>query len=148
MHWSTKEGEMLAEYMQDGSIGRRINIEVKIQNDQVAFRYLIPRTTPLEELQIADELTEFALATKAPGPIAEIPGAGWIAIAEDGNNGSYPPMKLVKSPSGILVTHLSKPWESVTPFTTPWRVIGLGSSATQARSATAASPTKPPAPPP
>jgi Glycosyl-hydrolase 97 N-terminal len=134
-HWSSKEGEMLAEYMQDGSIGRRINIEVKIQNESVAFRYIIPRTTPLEELQIADELTEFALATNAPGPVAQIPGAGWIAIAEHGNDGSYPPMKLVKSATGILVTHLTKTWESITPFTSPWRVIGIGSSETQARSA-------------
>jgi hypothetical protein len=140
-HWSSKEGEMVAQYMQDGSIGRRIDIEVTVQNERVAFRYVIPRTTPLEELQIADELTEFALATDAPGPVAEIPGAGWIAIAEHGNDGSYPPMKLVKSASGILVTHLSKTWESVTPFTTPWRVIGLGRSSTQARSA--ASPASP-----
>jgi hypothetical protein len=135
MHWSTEDGGMTAEYMQNGSIGRRMNIEVKLQNDRVAFRYVIPRTTPLEEIKIADELTEFALATKAPAQVAEIPGSGWVAVGERGQAGSYPPLNLAKSEAGILVTHLSKTWESVTPMTTPWRVIGLGATREAAISA-------------
>jgi len=135
MHWSTKDGEMIAEYMQNGSIGRRINIEAKIQNERLAFRYVIPRTTPLEEIQVADELTEFALATKAAAQVGEIPGVGWVAIGERGKAGSYPAMTLVKSQAGILVTHLGKTWESVTPLTTPWRVIGMGPTRQAALSA-------------
>jgi hypothetical protein len=26
----------------------------------------------------------------------------------------------------VLITHFPKLWESVTPLTTPWRVIGVG----------------------
>ena len=124
--WSSQRGSMTAEYMQNGSIGRRINIEVRAWNDGVAFRYVIPRTAPLQDLQIADELTEFALATKHAEPVTEVPGAGWAAIGEQGGERGYPPLKLISEDNSILITHLAKTWESTTPLTTPWRVIGLG----------------------
>jgi len=38
--------------MQNGSLGRRINVEVRAADDGIAFRYVIPRSTPLEELLI------------------------------------------------------------------------------------------------
>ncbi len=51
-----------AEYMQNGSIGRRLNLEVRVWDDAVAFRYVIPRSTALDEILIDNELTEFHIA--------------------------------------------------------------------------------------
>ena len=48
-------GRLVAEYMQNGSLGRRINIEVRAADDGVAFRYVIPQTTPLVKMLIEDE---------------------------------------------------------------------------------------------
>jgi hypothetical protein len=35
--------------MQNGSLGRLITVEVRVWDDAAAFRYLIPRSAPLEE---------------------------------------------------------------------------------------------------
>ena len=53
---------LLAEYMQNGSLGRQISIEARAYDDGVAFRYIIPNTTPLPEVRIDTEETEFNLA--------------------------------------------------------------------------------------
>ena len=45
---------LLAKYMQNGSLGRLIDIEARVYNDGVAFRYLIPPSTPLSDLSIAE----------------------------------------------------------------------------------------------
>lgn len=50
---------LIAEYLQNGSLGRRLNVEVRAYDDGVAFRYIVPRTTPLEEIRIEDESTQF-----------------------------------------------------------------------------------------
>jgi len=42
--------------------GRRFDLIVRAYNDGVAFRYSVPRQAGLPNLQIADELSEFALA--------------------------------------------------------------------------------------
>ena len=123
---------MTAEYMQNGSLGRKVNIEARITNDTVAFRYIVPRTTAVFQMPVNTELTEFVLPVKVAGspavPFAiEIPGASWIAIGEV-NPGPYPAMQLVASPDNILTTHFTRPWETTTPFTSPWRVIAIGSS--------------------
>ena len=34
---------LVAEYMQNGSIGRRINVEARVWNNGIAFRYVIPQ---------------------------------------------------------------------------------------------------------
>jgi len=130
--WSSGPNTMTVEFMQNGSIGRRINVEVRTWNDGAAFRFVIPRTTPLRELPINDELTEFALATKITEPVTlpfaqEIPGAGWVAIGEQ-RSGDYPPVSLEKSEENILITHIAQRWDTVTPLTSPWRVIGLGAT--------------------
>ena len=53
---------LIVEYMQNGSLGRRIDVEVRVWNDGVAFRYLIPNSTPLGKILIEEEFTEFELA--------------------------------------------------------------------------------------
>jgi hypothetical protein len=66
-HWSTDTTtpgsyhSMLLEYIQDGTVGRRINVEVRAYDDGVAFRYLIPRVTPLYDIPIHDEGTGFSI---------------------------------------------------------------------------------------
>ncbi len=133
MNYSQGPGTLTAHYMQDGSLGRLIDVEAKIWNGGVAFRYVIPKSTPLIQIPILSELTEFALPIKVPEPvphpfIAELPGGAWISIGEQGAAGSYPPLALVRKRDEpkVLITQFPKLWESTTPLTTPWRVIGIG----------------------
>lgn len=121
---------LIAHYMQDGSIGRLLDIEVNAWNDRVAFRYSIPPTTALEDSRILTELTEFHLPINVPpeAPIpfvAQIPGQIRISIGEEGRAGDYPPMTLIRSEDDprTLITHFAKPWNTVLPLKTPWRVI-------------------------
>ena len=50
---------LLAEYLQNGSLGRRLNVEVRAYDDGVAFRLTIPFTTPTPEVRIDSEESEF-----------------------------------------------------------------------------------------
>src|SRR6516225_7324579 len=50
---------LLAEYLQNGSIGRRLNVEVRAFDDGVAFRLTIPDTTPTPEVRVDNEESEF-----------------------------------------------------------------------------------------
>jgi alpha-glucosidase len=122
---------LIAEYMQNGSLGRRINVEVRAADDGIAFRYVIPKSTPLVELLIEDETTEFAFAedgeaftgsgegrgiaklsqidskSRAPLPfVAHQPGVGWVAIAELGTAG-YPRAYLAHSDGTVMITRLA-----------------------------------------
>jgi hypothetical protein len=107
-----------ARYMQNGSLGRLLELEVRAYDDGVAFRYLIPRSILLEELLITEEATEFNLPHPEGITIAEVPTA------------KYPPMKLSKTDGSNLVTRLSAAskiaYQGTTPFTGPWRVIAVG----------------------
>ena len=119
-----------AEYMQNGSLGRRLNVEVRVFDDGVAFRYLIPRATPLIQLEIENELTEFEFAQDGPAfqaandpvnavslaginPKAEValpfvieqPGIGWVEIGEVRAAG-YPAMSLVHAGGTTMQTSL------------------------------------------
>ena len=53
---------LLAEYLQNGSLGRRLNVEVRAYDDGVAFRLTIPYTTPTPEVRIDSEESEFNFA--------------------------------------------------------------------------------------
>ncbi|MEO5926803.1 MAG: glycoside hydrolase family 97 protein [Bryobacteraceae bacterium] len=57
--------EVVAEYLQNGSLGRRLNIEARVFNDGVAFRYVIPPTMNLENFRSPNEITEFVFAKDA-----------------------------------------------------------------------------------
>lgn len=54
--------EVIAEYLQNGSLGRMMTLEVRAFNDGVAFRYVVPPSPPLLEMRIENELTEFHFA--------------------------------------------------------------------------------------
>ena len=143
------------EYMQNGSLGRRINVEVRAANDGIAFRYLIPKTSPVENLLLEDETTEFALARDGAANlpnrigstrlaqidtksrmslpfIAQQPGVGWVVINEV-RAGDYPRASLVRSEGTVFLTRLQSTegdpavvFESATPLTCPWRVVMVG----------------------
>jgi alpha-glucosidase len=141
---------LIAEYMQDGSTGRLINVEVRVYNDGLAFRCVVPKSSPLENLRIEDEETEFRLAQNTDAlsrivpetPIslpfvAEQPGVAWIAITE-ARTPNYGRMSLIRVNGTTLISRLAKSggtpnlaFDGTTPFTGPWRVILIGSSRSQ-----------------
>jgi alpha-glucosidase len=127
---------VIPEYMQNGSLGRRITVEARAYDDGVAFRYLIPRSAPLESLLIQNEITEFrfssridldaiASGTESAMPFAaKLPGGSWIGIA------SSAPASVGHYEGSALVTRLphlaDRPLlavETKTPWTSPWRVL-------------------------
>jgi len=127
---------LIAQYLQNGTVGRRLNVEARVWDDGVAFRYLIPATAALNELLIEDELTEFSFVKKVdlPGPVAlplvmEQPGTGWVGIYEAGA-GAYPRTNLVRSDPTTMITRLVQAdripriaYDGKTPFTGPWRIV-------------------------
>ncbi len=134
---SDKYHGLTADYMQDGSLGRRVNVEVRVYDDGVAFRYILPQSTPLKELVIHDEATEFAFAQPAPGLVegaasfaTRQPG-GWVGIAEIAEP-AFAPMYLTRYSESILTARLRKKkdsnvaFEGTTPLTFPWRVLVIG----------------------
>ena len=135
---------LLAEYMQNGSLGRRMDVEVRVYNDGVAFRYLIPKSTPLDEILVHDEGTGFAFvhadalartevnATFDLPFVASQPEAGWIAITDMGE-AKYPRMHLVHAGGTDLISRLARnphnpnvAFEGTTPLSWPWRLIIFG----------------------
>jgi hypothetical protein len=131
---------LIAQYMQNGSLGRRLDVEVRVTDDGVAFRYEIPRSTPLERILVDDEVTEFdlgggtAAGASIPMPlIVERPGIGWIAIAESQAT-PYPRAHLATMERNVLITRLPRQdalhpgFAGTTPMVGPWRVIAVGAT--------------------
>jgi alpha-glucosidase len=134
---------LLADYLQNSSTGRRIQIEVRVWNDGVAFRYLIPPQATQVDLLIEDDATEFHLAQdpigglpeKAPLPFLwQVAGADWAGIFE-GHLANFPAMSLVRSDAHTMMAHVpDKPGDpgvafaGVPPWTGPWHVIAVGTS--------------------
>jgi alpha-glucosidase len=56
---------LIAQYLQNGTLGRRITVEVRAYDDGIAFRYVVPWSNPLVDMQIVDELTEVQFAQDA-----------------------------------------------------------------------------------
>ena len=56
---------LTAEYLQNGSLGRMVTVEVRAYDDGVAFRYVVPFNEQLRNMQIDDEFTEFQFAKDA-----------------------------------------------------------------------------------
>jgi Glycosyl-hydrolase 97 N-terminal len=113
-HTSTGPGyrALTVEYMQNGSLGRRINLEARAYDDRVEFRYLIPRSTMLDEIRIEDEATEFVLA--APAQVSEkpLPGFPRMTVVDGAAH-------LARDSSGVAFvgrTPLVCPWRQVTPL--------------------------------
>ena len=65
---------LIAQYLQNGSLGRRVTIEARAYDDGIAFRYYIPRTSTVEDLQIEEELTDFRFAQDGEAYAASLSG--------------------------------------------------------------------------
>jgi glycosyl hydrolase family 97 len=105
---SSKYNSLIAKYMQNGSLGRLINVEVRAYNDGIAFRYVIPPSTPLMEILIAEEATEFR------------PSKPGLVTLTESDPKNYPPMHLDQT-----LIRLARPYQGTTPLTSPWRIISL-----------------------
>jgi hypothetical protein len=153
-----KYNSLIAHYMQNGSLGRLIDVEARAYNDGVAFRYVIPPSTPLTEFIIAEEATEFHFAEKLDvgswvdgGPefgynmefssgkpnsfVTLRLSSTWVAISESLPK-DYPPMRLMRVNPTTDLLRLDRKFEQRTPLTCPWRIISMGSNPKSAISAT------------
>jgi alpha-glucosidase len=139
---------LVAHYMQNGTLGRQIDIEARAYDDGIAFRYFIPLTNPLANFYLRDEMTQFNFAQphvldhlpKQPDYdlpfVVEEPGVGWVAIAESGSaeqsSIKYPPTYLIRSGDGMrtnLPRSKSDPtvaFTGVTPLHWIWRIVLVG----------------------
>ena len=114
-----KYNSLVMKYMQNGSLGRLINVETRAYDDGVAFRYVIPRSTPLMEIPIAEEATEFRFA--ANPPVAREA----VTIGEAKVEG-FPRMRLMRESASTELTRLERKFEGTTPLTCPWRIVSIG----------------------
>ena len=133
---------LFADYLQTSTTGRRIQLEVRVWNDGVAFRYTVPKSPLLVDLLIEDDATQFYFANDAAGgrpaqaelPYTEQePGVGWVGIYDSPQAG-FPRMQLIRSDAHLMLSHLpDKPhdpkvaFEGKTPWTSPWHIIVIGS---------------------
>ena len=150
---SEKYNSLIAHYMQNGSLGRLIDVEARAYNDGVAFRYVLPRSTPLTDFVITEEATEFHFAEKLVGlleggPELEYLPSGrpspfvilhvsstWVGISESLPK-DYPRMRLIRTNPSTDLVRLDRKFEQRTPLTCPWRIISIGPNPKSAMSAT------------
>jgi alpha-glucosidase len=139
---------LVAHYMQNGTLGRQLDVEARAYDDGIAFRYFIPRTNPVADFYLRDEMTQFNFAQpqvldrlpKQPDfdlpLVVEEPGVGWVAIAESSSAGKssvdYPQTYLIRSGNGMR-TNLPRSkadptvaFTGVTPLTWIWRMVLVG----------------------
>jgi alpha-glucosidase len=133
---------LVARYMQNGSLGRRLDVEVRAYDNGVAFRYVIPQSNPLEDILIRDEATQFnfaqpdALNHLAAQPDFDLPfTADGVTITDAGpeaKDPKYPRTYLIRSGDGML-TNLARSkseptvaFAGKTPLVWPWRVVLVG----------------------
>jgi hypothetical protein len=130
-----------ADYLQTSTTGRRIQFEVRVWNDGVAFRYIVPRSALLFDLAIADDTTQFRFASagreKLPEEatlpyVREVPGVAWVGIDTQETSG-FPKMQLKRLDAQTMVTHLPggvpeqlPAFKTQTPWTGSWHIILIG----------------------
>jgi len=127
-----------ADYLQTSTTGRRIQFEVRVWNDGIAFRYMVPRSALLFDLAILDDTTQFRFAGGAPGelpasaalPFAhELASGGWLGIY------GFPPMELHRFDAHTMAIHLpggvpeqKAALQAQTPWTGPWHIVVFADS--------------------
>jgi hypothetical protein len=126
-----------ADYLQTSTTGRRIQFEVRVWNDGIAFRYMVPRSALLYDLAILDDTTQFRFAhdagefpMNAALPFAhELPGGGWLGIY------GPPSMELRRFDPGTMAVHLpgglpdqKAAVQAQTPWTGPWHILVFADS--------------------
>ena len=127
-----------ADYLQTSTTGRRIQFEVRVWNDGIAFRYIVPRSALLYDLAILEDTTQFRFAGDAPPNLPattalpfehELIGGGWLGIF------GAPPMELRRFDDHTLTVHLpggvteqKAALQAKTPWTGPWHVLVFADS--------------------
>jgi len=136
---------LVAHYMQNGTLGRQMDVEARAYDDGIAFRYFIPRTNPVADFDLRDEMTQFNFAqpeilNHLPNQpdfdlpfVVDEPDIGWVAISESTGGGTssirYPPTYLIRSGDGMrtnLPRSESDPtvaFTGKTPLEWIWRVV-------------------------
>jgi alpha-glucosidase len=144
MYADKKPNSAIAHYMQNGSLGRRLDIEIRAFDNGIAFRYILPPSTPLMDFLIRDEKTEFNFADPSvlshlPSKpdfdlpfIVTLPDGQFAEIAQAGpqlNDPKFPKTYLIRTDTGMM-TNLSRnkvdpdtAMAAKTPLTWPWREI-------------------------
>ncbi len=134
-------GSLITRYMQNGSLGRRLDVETRVFDGGVAFRYVIARTAPVEEILVRDEVTEFNF----PSDLVEVGAGLWripsssafVAVLNGPAAGGFPEMHLERSAGSAtgFITRLMEhkndtdyAYVGTTPMAGPWRVIEIGAS--------------------
>ena len=142
---------ILLKLKENGLAHRLLNIELRIYDEGVAFRYIIPEQKDTDLWVIKRELSEFRFIdgakgfpiysgeetiSKIPVPIDEIKqearypltintGFGFASILE-GFVVNYPRLNFGKTNEGVLVTLIKDEAKIHAPFSTPWRAVILG----------------------
>jgi hypothetical protein len=128
---------VLGEFLQNGSLGRRINVEARVFNDRVMFRYIIPRSTALDDAVIDSEETEFRIAgASALPPHTDLPfvlqaaGGKWVGIGEVAQS-AYPRLSLSREDANMLLSDVALPKSGLplgrsASLTSSWRIVAVG----------------------
>jgi hypothetical protein len=130
-----------ADYLQVSTTGRRIQFEVRVWNDGVAFRYIVPRSALLFDLAVFDDTAQFRFSGSGGGElpgsaaipyVREAPGGGWVGIFHQDLAG-FPKMQLARFDAHTMVSHLPggvpeqlPAFKTQTPWTGPWHMIVVG----------------------
>ncbi|HVW11389.1 MAG TPA: glycoside hydrolase family 97 N-terminal domain-containing protein [Bryobacteraceae bacterium] len=132
-----------ADYLQTSTTGRRLQFEVRVWNDGVAFRYIVPRSALLFDLAILDDTTQFRPAGGASETLpatATLPFI--IPLQEGGYLGIYyeqmpgaPRTELRRFDAGTMTVHLpggvpeqKAAFQAKTPWTGPWHILAFAAS--------------------
>jgi alpha-glucosidase len=157
---------VLVELREPAGARRRLNVEVRVYDDGVGFRYVLPAQEGLGAVRITRERTDFRMAKDATTYplvlknfrtsyedeyqrrqlsglqndwlvalplLAELPGAGWVALAE-AHIENYPGMYLRHGADpmtlrAVLSPRVDDPKVAVigtAPISSPWRVLMIG----------------------
>lgn len=130
-----------ADYLQTSTTGRRIQFEVRVWNDGVAFRYIVPRSPLLFDLAILDDMTQYRFAGNAGAKLPEHAATPWLQQLNSGTwvgvyteaTAGFPNTELRRLDGGTLASHLEggipeqkAAFRATTPWTSPWHVIAFG----------------------
>ena len=124
---------ILLHYMQNGSLGRYLDVEARAYDAGIAFRFLIPPSTPVTRLLISQEATEFAVKHDPSLPVRVPLESDKVTITELPISG-YPPMQLESRAQGVYAvvrlhgttTIPGVAYDGKPPFTGPWRLVLTG----------------------
>lgn len=136
---------LTANFMQDGSLARLIDVEARVYNDGIAFRYVLPRTPQTADLLIADDYTEFRFTSPLENPpqdqwaalpfVARLAAGVQVGIEEVRPPG-FPAAKLARADANTLMVRLPNlpndvetAYHGHAPYACPWRVILVGPAA-------------------